>query len=87
MIFKHFCAAAVTTVFLAVSVQAQTSISLGGVAVDTSAALEVAADSLAVDQATGRAVFSGDVLVQQGELRLTAGRVEVVYAEATGQIA
>lgn len=66
---------------------AQTNVALGGVSVDTSAAIEVAADSLSVDQATGKAVFSGNVLIVQGDLRLSAGQVEVIYSEETGDIA
>ncbi len=66
---------------------AQTSIDLGGIAVDTSAAIEVTADSLAVDQDTGTAVFVGNVVIAQGDLRLTAGRVEVIYGSETSQIA
>lgn len=65
---------------------AQTNVNLGGVSVDTSAAIEVAADSLSVDQDTGTAVFSGNVLIGQGNLRLSAGRVEVIYSEESGDI-
>ena len=65
---------------------AQTNIDLGGITVDTSAAIEVSADSLSVDQDTGRAVFSGNVIIGQGDLRLQAGNVEVVYAANTSDI-
>ena len=43
--------------------------------------VEIAADSLAIDQATKTAVFSGGVVAGMGELRLSADSVEVVYAE------
>lgn len=66
---------------------AQTNVDLGGITVDTSAAIEVTADSLAVDQETGEAVFEGNVIIGQGDLRLTAGRVEIVYGTTTSQIA
>lgn len=66
---------------------AQTSIDLGGLAVDTGAAVEVTADTLAVDQDTGIAVFEGEVLITQGELRLSAARVEVIYGSESSQIA
>ena len=66
---------------------AQTSIDLGGVEVDTSAAIEVTADSLAVDQDTGSAVFSGNVVIGQGDLRLSAGMVEVIYVAESSAIA
>lgn len=66
---------------------AQTNVNLGGITVDTSAAIEVTADSLAVDQESGRAVFDGNVIIGQGDLRLTAGRVEVIYGTDTSEIA
>ncbi|WP_341367683.1 LptA/OstA family protein [Yoonia sp. BS5-3] len=68
------------------SLAAQTNIDLGGITVDTSAAIEVSADSLSVDQDTGRAIFSGNVIIGQGDLRLQAGNVEVVYAADTSDI-
>lgn len=67
--------------------QAQTNVNLGGMTVDTTAAIEVTADSLAVDQETGKAVFDGNVIIGQGDLRLTAGRVEVIYGTGTSEIA
>lgn len=66
---------------------AQTNVDLGGITVDTSAAIEVTADSLAVDQDSGKAVFTGNVLIVQGDLRLSAGEVEVVYGADTAEIA
>lgn len=65
---------------------AQTNVNLGGIAVDTTAAVEVTADSLSVDQQSGRAVFVGNVIILQGDLRLTAGEVEVVYGTDTSEI-
>ncbi len=77
----------VICMFAAHSAVAQTSVNLGGLSADPSAAVEIAADSLAVDQASGAAVFEGNVVVGQGALRLSAGRVRVVYDDATGDIA
>lgn len=51
-----------------------------GEATDKSAPLEVSADNLSVDQKSGQAVFTGNVVIGQGELRLAADRVEVEYA-------
>lgn len=59
---------------------AQVGIGFGGVAHDASQPVEVTADSLAIDQATGRAAFEGNVIVLQGDLRMAAGRIEVIYA-------
>lgn len=65
---------------------AQTNINLGGIAVDQTAAIEVTADTLSVNQETGQAVFDGNVLIIQGELRLSASRVEVIYGTENTQI-
>ena len=59
----------------------QGQIAFGGIRADTSKPVEVTADSLTVNQSDGTAVFSGNVLVAQGEMRLSAGEVRVEYAE------
>ena len=64
-----------------------TAVDLGGLQADPSAPVEVVADQLTVDRETGRAVFSGNVAIAQGALRITAQQVEVVYDETTGDIA
>lgn len=56
-----------------------TQIAFGGLKHDSSLPVEITSDQLSVDQATGKAVFSGDVLIGQGSLRLTATTVEVIY--------
>ncbi len=66
---------------------AQTNINLGGITVDDTAAVEVVADNLSVDQDTGKAVFSGNVVIAQGDMKVSAANVEVLYTEATGNIA
>ena len=63
---------------------AQGQIDFGGLAQDTSAPVEVTADALDVDQTDGSAVFEGNVLVTQGELRMTAQRIQVNYATEGG---
>ena len=78
---------ALFAVLLASSVTAQTNIDLGGIKTDPNAAVEVAADSLSVDQDTGTAIFDGNVVIGQGDLRIAAGRAEVVYDGASGNIA
>ncbi len=61
------------------------SVAFGGLKQDTSLPVEVSADNLSVNQADGTAVFSGNVLVGQGEMRLSAGRVKVEYTtDGTG---
>jgi lipopolysaccharide export system protein LptA len=66
---------------------AQTNIRLGGVSADPTAPVEVSADNLSVDQDSGKAVYSGNVKIGQGDLRLSAGQVEVIYTETSGTIA
>lgn len=63
-----------------------TDITLGAINADPSAPVEIRADSLSVDQGTGRALFEGGVVIGQGDLRIAAGRVEVVYDGASGDI-
>ena len=71
---------------LAAPVAAQTNIDLGGIAADPDAPVEVTADNLNVDQDSGSAVFSGNVVIGQGDLRLSAPEVRVSYAADTGDI-
>ncbi|MCZ0960276.1 lipopolysaccharide transport periplasmic protein LptA [Paracoccus benzoatiresistens] len=59
---------------------AQTT-TFGGMRADVSAPVEVAADNLSVNQADGSAVFTGNVVIGQGEMRLSADTVTVIYAE------
>lgn len=51
---------------------------------DTSAPVEVTAEQLAIDQSDGTAVFTGNVVVGQGEMRLSAATVRVRYAAQNG---
>lgn len=56
------------------------TIALGGGTVDTSLPVEVSADELSVDQANGQAVLDGNVLIVQGEVRISANKVTIEYA-------
>ncbi len=58
----------------------QAAIAFGGLKADTTLPVEVQADQLAVNQADGSAVFTGNVLVGQGEMRIAAGSVRVEYS-------
>jgi lipopolysaccharide export system protein LptA len=65
---------------LAPVAQAQeASIAFGDMAQDLSLPVEVAADQFSVNNADGRAVFTGNVEVKQGEMTLTAAEVRVQY--------
>ncbi|WP_312525449.1 lipopolysaccharide transport periplasmic protein LptA [Paracoccus sp. (in: a-proteobacteria)] len=48
---------------------------------DPKSAVEVNSEQLSVDQKTGHAVFSGNVVVGQGDMRLSADKVTVIYAQ------
>ena len=76
-----------TALMLATPAFAQTNINLGGITTDPGAPVEVAADSLSVDQDTGTAIFDGNVVIGQGELRIAAARAQVVYDATSGDIA
>lgn len=65
---------------------AQTNINLGVVNADPTAPVEITADNLEIDQTSGTAVFTGNVVVGQNDLRLTAARVLVNYDDASGEI-
>lgn len=71
---------------LAGPVRAQgTALGFGQGGFDRGAPVEVSSDRLEIDQATGRAVLTGNVVVAQGDMRLSAGQVVVDYAELDGQ--
>lgn len=55
------------------------SIAFGQVKADPSQPVEVTADNLAVNQADGSAEFTGEVLIAQGVMRLSADKVLVFY--------
>ena len=63
-------------------VQAQgMKVAFGATAQDRDLPVEVTAETLDVDQTDGTAIFTGNVVVGQGQMRLTAPRVLVVYLE------
>lgn len=71
----------------AVVAQAQgTKVAFGGIQADPTLPVEVTADALDVNQSDGSAEFTGDVLIAQGEMRLSAGRVMVFYNQEEGGI-
>ncbi|MFP7569627.1 lipopolysaccharide transport periplasmic protein LptA [Marivita sp. S2033] len=58
-----------------------TEVAFGTVQQDTSLPVEVSADALSVSQNDGSALFTGNVVIGQGEMRLSAPRVLVFYTE------
>ncbi len=79
------------TLLLTTTASAQgTSIAFGGLSHDVSLPIEITADQLEINQADGTADFIGNVIIGQGEMRLSAGAVHVEYAtdngDTTGEI-
>lgn len=70
-----------SVLFLSAMPAVAQNVAFGGMKADTSAPVEVAADNLSVNQADGSAVFTGNVVIGQGEMRLGADEVTVIYAE------
>ena len=64
----------------------QANIAFGGIKQDTSLPVTLDADTLAINNADGSARFTGNVVVAQGEMRLTAGEVQVEYLPDGGGI-
>lgn len=56
-------------------------VTFGTIQQDTSAPVEVSADELAVDQKTSAATFTGNVVISQGDMRLSAAKVLVIYRQ------
>lgn len=56
-----------------------TSVAFGAIKQDTDAPVEISADQLAVNQDEGTAIFTGNVIVGQGDMRMSAPRILVVY--------
>ena len=61
------------------------NVAFGGIKADTSALVEMSADSLSVNQKDGSATFTGNVVIAQGEMKLQAGKVTVTYVEGGQQ--
>lgn len=78
---RAICLVAVWLPMLAAPLAAQTTVPFGSARHDASAPVEVTSERLDLDQAAGTALFSGSVRVGQGEFRLAADRVQVVYDE------
>ncbi|WP_370251240.1 lipopolysaccharide transport periplasmic protein LptA [Nioella sp.] len=76
---RAFISTALFFCLMALPATAQMQIGFGGVAHDSAQAIEITSDSLRVDRTTGNAVFAGNVIVIQGDLRLAAGEVSVIY--------
>ena len=64
----------------------EATIAFGDLEQDTSQPVQVGADQLAVNNADGSAVFTGNVEVTQGEMTLSAAEVRVKYGSDQSEI-
>lgn len=62
------------------------NIAFGNIRQDSNAPVEVSADSMSINQNTGAAVLTGNVLIGQGAMRLSARKVDIVYSSDRKQI-
>ncbi len=63
---------------------AQTGLNFSGLQADQSAPLEVSADRLSLNQSDGSALFQDNVIIGQGNIRLSADQVVVRYSNGGG---
>ncbi len=63
------------------------SVAFGDAAQDTDAPVEVTADALSVTEQEGTALFTGNVVIAQGDFRLAAPRVLITYDRTGDRIA
>jgi lipopolysaccharide export system protein LptA len=78
----RLCSFAFAAGFLAVSgmsMAQEARIAFGDLAQDTTLPVNVTAETFSVNNADGTAVFSGNVIVTQGEMTLSAAEVRVAY--------
>ncbi len=61
-----------------------TQVAFGGLKHDSTQPVEVSSDALQINQEDGSAVFTGNVEVGQGTMRLSADRVLVEYSTGDG---
>lgn len=81
MMIRNIARSVLLVLLFAQSATAEgTSVAFGGLKADTSAPVEMNADTLTVNQADGTAVFSGNVLVTQGAMKLSANEIKVEYS-------
>ena len=78
------CLALTISMLVALPVAAQ-MVAFGGIKADTSAPVELSADNLTVNQTTGQAEFTGNVLIGQGQMKLSADKVVVQYVQGDTQ--
>ncbi len=61
------------------------SVPFGSVQHDTKLPVEIVSDSFTISQSRGSAAFVGNVVVSQGDLRISAGKISVEYTQKDGK--
>lgn len=64
----------------------EAQVGFGTVSADPDDPVEVTAEQLNVSETDGSAIFTGDVVIVQGEMRLSAPRVQINYDDVTGDV-
>ncbi len=75
---------AVLAAALLIATPASAESPFGGFRHDETQPIDIAADSLEVQEAKGMAIFRGQVVAGQGTMRLTADELEVTYGQGGG---
>lgn len=79
------CAAFALLVWPILAVAQGTQVRVGTGLSDPEAPVEITSDELRVDRESGMATFTGNVLVVQSQLRLTADQIEVLYDDSPAE--
>ncbi len=81
---KTWLLSALMTLFAVAAFAQGATLPFGSLSAGEAEQVEIAADTLSIDQATQTAVFIGNVVAGMGELKLSADQVEVVYDTESG---
>ncbi len=76
---QHLIFAVSVSITPAISLAQGAQVAFGSTQQDSDLPVEVTSDNLNVNQNDGTAIFTGNVVIGQGEMRLSAPRVLVVY--------
>ena len=80
MMISRILIAACLALFPMLAAAQGTDVAFAGLKTDPNAPVQVTADQLSVNQADGHAEFTGNVVVTQGDMKLSAGIVTVEYS-------
>ncbi len=80
MVLMRILLTAILALIPLASGAAGTNVAFAGLKTDPKAPVQVQADQLAVNQADGTALFTGNVIVTQGDMKLQAAEVRVEYS-------